>query len=105
MLSDFIGRGLRTVEEWERAVLEETDTLLADQILDQLIKINRAIASTPAMEIDEIALKVDYIRVMTLGAAIPDIGEMEWRLIDSVMTDISHLATRNASGQEQAHSH
>ena len=104
MLSDFIGRGMRAVEEWERTVVEESDTALADQLLNQLVKINEAIASTPAADISEIALKSDYIKMVAVGEPFPDIGAMEWRLIDSMMNDIARLAAEQPSIEEQCNS-
>ena len=104
MLSEYIGRGMRTVEEWERTVEEGPETVLADKLLEQLVRINHTIASTPAMDIDEIALKSDYIKLMTLGARLPEIGEMEWRLIDSMMDDVARLASECGSKRGQAHS-
>ena len=80
MLSEYIGRGLRTVEEWERSVDEDSETIIADKLLEQLVRINRTIASTPAVTINEVAMKSEYIKLMTLGAVTPDIGDMEWGL-------------------------
>lgn len=104
MLSEFIGRGMRTVEEWERSVAEESDTTLADQLLDQLVRINRMIASTPSTDLSEVAMKSDYIQMIAIGEPFPDIGEMEWGLISSMMDDIARLASEQASPQEHCNS-
>lgn len=104
MLTDFIGRGLRTFEELERSIVEANDTYLADRILDQFVRINQTIASTPAEELAQLALKADYIKQISTGDPIPDIDEMEWELIRSLMDDVLRLSQSGSELREQSNS-
>lgn len=104
MLSEYIDRGMRTIEEWERSVLDDVDIKLADKLLDQLVKINRMIASTPAIDLKEMAMKSDYVKILAADDPAPAIGEMEWCVIASLMDDILRLANQQLSMPEQSNS-
>ena len=101
MLQDYMGRGLELLEELERSISEGSDEALSDSLFNQLVKINAAIASSRAADLSDIAQKAMYLRNVVSADPFPVIGEVEWLLIQSIIDDVTRLASVESGSADQ----
>lgn len=100
MLTNFVDRGLQTFYELERTIAEGRDEALSDNLLVHLMKIHKAVASREAIDLSEAATKAMYIRNVVPDQPYPNIGVIEWQLVESLLNDIIRLSMSSGDQSE-----